>query len=52
MFENSDYMHTFVEDFVVILSCASNPSSRKIESKSGETFLIMHQNSKSFESYY
>ena len=29
MFENSDYMHTFVKDFVVILSCASNPSSRK-----------------------
>ena len=43
MFENSDYMHTLVKDFVVILPCISNSLSRKIKSKSGETFLIIYQ---------
>jgi hypothetical protein len=43
MFENSDYMHTLVKDFVVILPCISNSLSRKIKSKSGETFLVIYQ---------
>jgi len=42
MLENSDYMHTLVKDFVVILPCISNSLSRKIKSKSGETFLIIY----------
>jgi hypothetical protein len=48
MFENSDYMHTLVKDFVVILPCISNSLSRKIKSKSGETFLVIYQTQNPF----
>jgi len=48
MFENSDYMHTLVKDFVVILPCISNSLSRKIKSKSGETFMIIYQTQNMF----
>lgn len=48
MLENSDYMHTLVKDFVVILPCISNSLSRKIKSKSGETFMIICQTQNMF----
>jgi len=48
MLENSDYMHTLVKDFVVILPCISNSLSRKIKSKSGETFMIIYQTQNMF----
>ena len=48
MFENSDYMHTLVKDFVVILPCISNSLSRKMKSKSGETFMIIYQTQNMF----